>query len=518
MLMRSLFGLMLVGTVIGGGIAISGFSESREPLPATRVANPMSADKPNFILILGEGHGNSSLPFTQDPRLPDARNTDVKMPAFEEVAKRGIRFSRFYAASPRCTPTRAALLTGKTSGRLQMTFVNEGRKDDASNTKMLPPRTSTELSSTETTLPELLQTAGYATAHFGKWHVGRSNPSTHGFTENDGANNNGGPENVQDPATLQTPKNAAAAVEFVKKQIAAKKPFYLQISQYASKADVDQERMDTALAELQKVLKDSGQAENTYIIYTTDHGTPGRNTPFKAGKGFLTEGGIRVPFIISGPKVAKGTFVSTPVSTMDIFPTVAELAGIKTLPKDLDGESIVKLFSGTGAEQQPASRKSDMYFHFPHYDMNNGGPCSAIVSGDYKLIRYYEDDHFELYNVVTDPSERRNLVTDKPELLKEMTGKLEAYLKSINAGMATKNPNFDPNKPSDGAPQRGRKGGFGPAEGTPGGDGGQGGGGGRGGRGGGGGGQGGGGGRGGRGGNGGGGNGGGNAGGGNGGW
>ena len=513
-----MFGLMLVGTVIGGGIAISGFSESREPLPAERLANPIPADKPNFILILGEGHGNSSLPFTQDPALPDARNTGVKMPAFEDVAKNGIRFSRFYAASPRCTPTRAALLTGKTSGRLQMTFVNEGRKDDASNTKMLPPRTSTELSPSETTLPELLQSAGYATAHFGKWHVGRSNPSTHGFTENDGANNNGGPENVQDPATLQTPKNAAAAVEFVKKQIAAKKPFYLQISQYASKADVDQERMDTALAELQKLLKESGQAENTYIIYTTDHGTPGRNSPFKAGKGFLTEGGIRVPFIISGPKVAKGTFVSTPVSTMDIFPTVAELAGIKTLPKDLDGESIVKLFSGTGAEQPKANRKSDMYFHFPHYDMNNGGPCSAIVSGDYKLIRYYEDDHFELYNVVTDPSERRNLVTDKPELLKEMTGKLEAYLKSINAGMATKNPNFDPNRPSDGAPQRGRKGGFGPAEGTPGGDGGQGGGGGRGGRGGGGGGQGGGGGRGGRGGNGGGGNGGGNAGGGNGGW
>jgi len=518
MLMRSMFGLMLVGTVIGGGIAISGFSESREPLPTKRLANPIPAEKPNFILILGEGHGNSSLPFTQDPALPDARNTDVKMPAFEAVAKNGIRFSRFYAASPRCTPTRAALLTGKTSGRLQMTFVNEGRKDDASNTKMLPPRTSTELSASETTLPEILQSAGYATAHFGKWHVGRSNPSTHGFNENDGANNNGGPENVQDPATLQTPKNAAAAVEFVKKQVAAKKPFYLQISQYASKADVDQERMDTALAELQKVLKDSGQAENTYIIYTTDHGTPGRNTPFKAGKGFLTEGGIRVPFIISGPKVAKGTFVSTPVSTMDIFPTVAELAGITSLPKDLDGESIVKLFSGTGAEQVPTSRKSDMYFHFPHYDMNNGGPCSAIVSGDYKLIRYYEDDHFELYNVVTDPSERRNLVTDKPELLKEMTGKLEAYLKAINAGMATKNPNFDPNKPSDGAPQRGRKGGFGPAEGTPGGGGGQGGGGGRGGRGGGGGGQGGGGGRGGRGGNGGGGNGGGNAGGGNGGW
>lgn len=69
-----------------------------------------------------------------------------------------------------------------------------------------------------------------------------------------------------------------------------------------------------------------------------------------------------------------------------------------------------------------------MYFHFPHYDMNNGGPCSAIVQGDYKLIRFYEDDHSELYNVVTDPSERRNLVTEKPDILKELTGKLEAYL------------------------------------------------------------------------------------------
>ena len=107
MLMRSMFGLMLVGTVIGGGIAISGVSESREPLPTKRVANPMPAAKPNFILILGEGHGNSSLPFTQDPALPDARNTGVKMPAFEDVAKNGIRFSRFYAASPRCTKEEA---------------------------------------------------------------------------------------------------------------------------------------------------------------------------------------------------------------------------------------------------------------------------------------------------------------------------------------------------------------------------------------------------------------------------
>lgn len=514
MLMRSMFGLMVVGTIIGGGIAISGFAASRKPLPTKRLANPMPADKPNFILILGEGHGNSSLPFTQDSALPDARNTGVKMPAFEDVAKDGIRFSRFYAASPRCTPTRAALLTGKTSGRLQMTFVNEGRKDDVSNTKMLPPKTSTELATAEKTIPELLQDAGYASAHFGKWHLGRTNLAAHGFTENDGPNNNSGPDNVQDPATLQTAKNGEAANGFIRKQIAAGKPFYVQISQYASRADVDQERMDTVLASLIKTLKESDQYKNTYIIYTTDHGTPGRNSPFKAGKGFLTEGGIRVPFIISGPKVAKGKFVSTPVSTMDIFPTVAELAGIKTLPKDLDGESIVKLFGGTGTGQPAVSRANDMYFHFPHYDMNNGGPCSAIVSGDYKLIRYYEDDHFELYNVVTDPSERKNLVMDKPELLKEMTGKLEAYLKSINAGMATKNPNFDPNKPSDGAPQRGRKGGFGPAEGTPGGGQGQGGGGGRGGRGGGGG-QGGGGGRGGNGGRG---NGGANAGGGNGGW
>jgi arylsulfatase A-like enzyme len=356
----------------------------------------------------------------------------------------------------------------------------------------------------------MLQSAGYAAAHFGKWHVGRTSPATHGFTENDGANNNGGPENVQDPATLQTPKNGTAAAEFIKTQIAAKKPFYVQISQYASKADVDQERMDTVLSELQKVLKEAGQADNTYILYTTDHGTPGRNSPFKAGKGFLTEGGIRVPFVISGPGIPKGKFIATPVSTMDIFPTIAELAGVKTLPKDLDGGSLASILK-LGSAGKVAGRGDDMFFHFPHYDMNNGGPCSAIVSGDYKLIRYYEDDHSELYNVVTDPSERRNLLMDKPDVAKDLTSKLEAYLKSINAGMPTKNPNFDPNKPSDGAPQRGRKGGFGPADGEPGqGGGGQGGG--RGGRGGGGG-QGGG-----RGGRGGGGNGGGNNGGGNGGW
>ena len=161
--------------------------------------------KPNFVVILGEGHGWSSTSVQMDDAVPGSKSSFVRTPSLEKLAQDGMRFANFYAPSPRCTPTRASLFTGKSPAQLHMTFVNEGRQDgeNSLNGKLLPPPASVELPTSETTIAEVLKRAGYVTAHFGKWHMGRVSPSQHGYDENDGANNNGGPDNVANPHPKQ---------------------------------------------------------------------------------------------------------------------------------------------------------------------------------------------------------------------------------------------------------------------------------------------------------------------------
>ena len=158
--------------------------------------------QPNFIVILGEGAGWTSSSVQMDDRNPASKGTGLRTPNLERLASSGMRFADGYAASPRCTPSRAALFTGKSPAQLHMTFVNEGGRMSDANGRVITPNASTELSMAEITIGEFLQRAGYATAHFGKWHVGRASPSQHGFDESDGATGNGGPDNVAAPNPL----------------------------------------------------------------------------------------------------------------------------------------------------------------------------------------------------------------------------------------------------------------------------------------------------------------------------
>jgi arylsulfatase A-like enzyme len=423
--------------------------------PPPKAQAQSEAKRPNFILIEGEGHGWSSLPFAQDPKTPSAKNTNVRMPHFEALAQGGMRFAQFYAASPRCTPSRAALLTGKSPAQLHMTFVNEGKRDaDVGNTKLRAPQTSTELSERETTIAELLQTEGYATAHFGKWHVGRANPSRHGFPVNDGPNNNGGPDNSADPSTEQTPLTGQKSVAFVTEQLKAGKPFYLQLDQYASKEDKAQEDMDKVLGELMQVLKAQNAESNTYILYTTDHGTPGRNFPLRGGKGHVLEGGIRVPLLVKGPGIAANAVSNVPATGVDLFPTLASLAGIKTLPTGIEGGSLLPVLKSGGTGAVKRSREG-LFFHFPHYDFDNGGPASAIVLGNGKLVKFYETGSVQLYDIAKDPGERNDLAESQPERRADLEKRLTDYLKEINAQFATVNLSYDPSKPVETNSKRG---------------------------------------------------------------
>ncbi len=441
---------------------------------AAEVASP-----PNFVFILGEGHGWSSLSVQMDDAVPESKSAVARTPSFEKLARGGMRFANFYAPSPRCTPSRASLLTGKSPAQLHMTFVNEGRGENGAgaNKPLIAPAASTELAAGEVTIAQLLKAGGYATAHFGKWHVGRVSPSAHGFDENDGANNNGGPEEVANPHPKQLDAMTARGLDFMARQTKAGKPFYLQISHYASRqggaaspealaavkgwggklseremieaaADLD---LDTAFGRVLEKLDELGIANSTYVVFTTDHGTPGRNSPFAGGKGTVSEGGLRVPLIIRGPGIQAGACSHVRAIGEDLFPTIAALAHADApLPKGIEGGSLASVLAngGKGAVSRP---REEFVVHFPHYDKDIIGPASAIYSGDYKLIRVYETGALKLYQIRDDPSERQDLAARMPDKVKELNQRLSDYLSKTNAQMPKPNPAYDAARPKEAA-------------------------------------------------------------------
>ena len=268
-----------------------------------------------------------------------------------------------------------------------MTFINEGKRDsgDNPNGHVLTPSASMELPTRETTLAEVLKRAGYATAHFGKWHMGHANPREHGFDENDGANGNGGPDNVANPHPKQLYAMTERGLDFMARQVKARKPFYLQLSHYAARqggdarpetiatvkswggnlserelaeaaADLD---LDIAFGHVLRKLDDLGIATNTYVIFTTDHGTPGKNPPLSGGKGTVSEGGLRVPFIVRGPGIQAGACSHVRVTGADLLPTIAELAQVTELPpKGVEGGSFASVLAQRAAAQSNVRARS----------------------------------------------------------------------------------------------------------------------------------------------------------------
>ena len=444
------------------------------PLAALCAAAPKP---PNFVLILGEGHGWSSTSVPMDDAVLDSKSAFVRTPNLEKLAREGMRFANFYAASSRCTPSRAAILTGKSPAQLHMTFVGEGKKESgvSENGRLIPPAASMELAVSETTLAELLQQSGYATAHFGKWHMGRVSPSRHGFDESDGPTNNGGPDNVANPHPKQLYQMTGSGMDFMARQVKAGKPFYLQMSHYASRqgadaspealatvkgwggnpgdrqiteaaADVD---LDLAFGKVLKKIDELGIANNTYVIFTTDHGTPGRNPPLAGGKGTVSEGGLRVPFIIRGPGISAGACSHVRASDQDLMPTLAALAKVtKPLPKGIEGGSLAAVLAGggKGTVQRP---REEFVVHFPHYDKDAIGPASTILLGDFKLVRVYETNALRLFNIARDPGERQDLAKEMPDKTKEMNQRLTDYLAAVNAQMPKPNPDYDAAKPTE---------------------------------------------------------------------
>jgi arylsulfatase A-like enzyme len=210
-------------------------------------------------------------------------------------------------------------------------------------------------------------------------------------------------------------------------------------------------------------INELGVAGHTYLIYMSDNGGGGgnparpgkkeRRRPLTAGKGGLWEGGIRVPLIIRGPGVKSGVFCHTRVVGYDLFPTFCKLAGVEgPLPDGVEGGDLTPLFAaGTGTVARP---REALVFHFPHYQGDT--PHSAILLGDYKLIKWYEHDSVKLFNLAGDISESKDLSQEMPEKTLELKTMLENYLEDVHARLPRPNPHYDPAKPS--VEKRGQRG------------------------------------------------------------
>lgn len=434
----------------------------------------------NIVLILTDDLGWSSLSSSMDRHLAGASSDYHETPAIDRMVREGMRFSRGYAPDPICTPSRRSIQFGQTSLR-------QGDEEFAGNYRDAAHRPPS--------IPETLKSAdpSYVAAHFGKWDLRAGiTPEQLGYDESDGNTGNRDGDFSQERGEkwlkeyiLENPKQTdsltARAIRFMAKQSGTDKPFYLQVSHYATHVNfetrpqtyrkfADKKKgnrhdntawagmiydLDASIGRLFEALDSLGLSANTYIFLMADNGgvefippvgnrlappsafsKPMRNAPLRGGKWTLYEGGIRVPFIVKGPGIKAGTQSDVPVAGWDLLPTFCELAG-KTPLNDsrLDGGSLFSLLKN-GGKGKVARTSDDFYFH----RFNNSYPHSAIISGPYKLVRFWKTGITELYNLAKDPGEIHNIRASEKTRAELMEKRLFSYIRKTNPAIAAKYP------------------------------------------------------------------------------
>ena len=403
-------------------------------------------------------------------------NRVLRTPHLDGLAKQGLRFTNAYAASPVCSPTRAALMTGLAPARLHITQHGaDGKQFWPEDRRIQPPASKHELWHETNTLAERLKTKGYTTGFFGKWHLGGDKkywPMEHGFDVNVGGCGFGGPPTYFDPYRIPTlpPRKpgeyltdrlADETIAFMRREKA--NPMFVCLwtynPHYPFEAPDDLaahykgqegpglknpiyggqiEATDRAIGRVLRELDDLGIAEQTLVIFTSDNGGwsgATDNRPLREGKGYLYEGGLRVPLIVRWPNVTEpGAVNATSVVTMDLTATILDAAGVGLVDNDsLDGESLRPLFSGEKL------KRDALYFHYPHFAFHKANrPGSAIRSGQYKLILMHDDDSVELFDLENDPGETKNLADAQPALASKLKDRLKNWLKATKAGLPEK--------------------------------------------------------------------------------
>lgn len=411
--------------------------------------------KTNIIFILADDLGIND--------LGCYGRKDQNTPHLDRLAEQGMRFTSAYA-EPVCSPTRAALMTGKWPARLHLTTFLPGRSD-ASSQRLLQPQIATQLLLQEQSIAKLLKPAGYVTGCLGKWHLGGEGfgPKEHGFDWSFPG------KPVTKPGANEGGKGEYALTEMAEQFIDTNKdrPFFLYLAHdcphvpLAAKAELVAkhaesfnptyaamiETLDDCVGRIMARLDALHLTERTMLIFTSDNGglhvfetpeTPStHNSPYRAGKGFVYEGGLRVPLIVRWPgRVAAGSLSKAPVAAIDWVPTWLAVAGGQAT-EPCDGVSLVPLFTGGELVER------NLYWHFPHYSNQGGRPAGAIRSGDWKLVQHYEDGRAELFNLARDPGESADLAREEPDRAADLRGQLDAWRASIGAQENTANPRFD---------------------------------------------------------------------------
>lgn len=432
---------------------------------------------PNVIVILVDDLGWAD--------LGSYGSTFHRTPNLDRLAREGVRFTDAYSACTVCSPTRAALLTGRHPARLHVTDWIAGHPRPKA--KLRPPEWSLRLPGGEATLASVFRSAGYRTALVGKWHLGGTNsrPQDFGFDVNHGGDHRGQPPSYFSPYGLPqlpdgppgeflTDRESAEALRFIGDN--RDRPFFLHLAHHAvhtplmGRAEVVEryrgqadpaapqrhptyaallESVDDSVGRIRQRLEELKLATNTVLVFTSDNGglvlggtnAPTRNTGLRSGKGDVYEGGVRVPLIVAGAGVTKpGTTVSWAVQTPDLYPTLLELAGVAdTAGHTVDGVSLAPLLQG-----RPAPAARPLFWHYPHYHPGGATPYGAMREGEFKLIEFYESGYLELYHLPSDLAEERNLANALPEVANAMAARLAAWRKSVGAQMPEPNPAAEP--------------------------------------------------------------------------
>lgn len=434
----------------------------------------MSPRPPNILVVIADDMGVH--------QLGCYGSRFYETPHLDRLAAGGARFTQAYSASPVCSPARAALYTGLHPARLHLTNYIPGTAPE--NPRLLTPDWSRFLPVAAVTLGDALRSAGYATGHFGKWHLAHdynyrphrpTDPESQGFDE---------VVVTRKPAADADPEDdphhvgrlTDSALDFMAR--ARSQPFLCVIAhnslhrpelapaslikKYAAKpgADLDHQRpvlgamveeLDNSMGRLLAGLRAHDLERNTLVVFTSDHGAFGRSQdskPLRGAKADLYEAGVRVPLLFSLPGLVPAATRTEPVMGTDLFPTLLEFAG-KTVPAALDGQS---LHSALIHPTVSVPAHPILAWHFPHYHHLGLAPCGAVRARDFKLIEWFEQTiggvpgraPYELYDLKHDPSERSNLALEKADVCAELAQMLRHWRREVGAQEMKINPVYDP--------------------------------------------------------------------------
>ena len=454
-------------------------------------SQPMRGETPpNIVFVLVDDLGWTDVnPYSLQP------NQYYETPNVTRLAGQGMAFTNAYTNAANCAPTRAALMSGQYYPVQPIYTVNSGARGKAKNREVIPAENETTLPLEKVTLAERLDSAGYATAFMGKWHLGAppdAGPKQQGFDVNVGGTATGNPSweggyfrPNNNPEIDDAPEGAymtdylfEKATDFIHQH--RDDPFYLQLSPYSVhtplQAPEDRVRpfeqktpigghnnptygamvksVDRGVGRIMETLDTLGLAENTLLVFYSDNGGLGGyksiglqengitdNAPLKGGKGSFYEGGIRVPLIVRWPGVVRpGTTSDEPVTSIDMYPTLLEATGVA--PREgypLSGASFVPVLKNAGASLE----RDPLYWHFPGYLQAYGPgtwrttPVSVIRSGPWKLMKSYEGNRVELYNLAKDLGETNDLADERPEKREQLLNQLNGWLQEHDAPLPT---------------------------------------------------------------------------------